>query len=61
MRRVDLAALRRLHIAVDCLLVSVGWLAAYGLRWSLSDVLGPINEFESYGPIDARQRVDITR
>ncbi len=48
MPRIDLVALRRLHIAADCLLVSIGWLGAYGLRWSFNDLLGPINPFESY-------------
>lgn len=48
MPRIGLDALRRLHIAVDCVLVSIGWLAAYGLRAAASDWLGPINAFETY-------------
>ncbi len=48
MPQIDLVSLRRLHIAADCLLVSIGWLAAYWLRWSLNGWLGPINEFETY-------------
>jgi len=41
-------ALRRVHIAADCLLVSLGWLGAYGLRRALVPTLGPINAFETY-------------
>ena len=48
MPRIDLTNLRRLHIATDCVLVSVGWLSAYALRASLDGLLGPINEFETY-------------
>ncbi len=49
MRRPHLAVLRRLHVATDCALVSLGWLAAYGIRWGLDDVLGtPINPFRRY-------------
>jgi exopolysaccharide biosynthesis polyprenyl glycosylphosphotransferase len=49
METVNPKAVRRLHMASDCLLVAVGWLAAYGVRASLDDVFGrPINLFESY-------------
>ena len=49
MRKPPLAALRRLHVATDCVLVSLGWLGAYGIRWALDDVLGtPINPFRRY-------------
>jgi len=49
MRRLDLDALRRLHILSDCALVSCGWLGAYALRRSLNDALGfPINPPGSY-------------
>ena len=49
MPRLDLAALRRLHVACDCALVSLGWLAAWGLRDRLTGVLGnPINPFSRY-------------
>jgi len=49
MPRLDLAALRRLHVASDCALVSLGWLAAWGLRDQLTGVLGnPINSFARY-------------
>jgi exopolysaccharide biosynthesis polyprenyl glycosylphosphotransferase len=41
--------LRRLHVACDALLVSLGWLAAYAVRLGLNDVLGrPINPFDWY-------------
>jgi exopolysaccharide biosynthesis polyprenyl glycosylphosphotransferase len=46
--RLDLAALRRLHVAADCALVSLAWLGAYGIRLVLRDVLGPINSFRGY-------------
>jgi exopolysaccharide biosynthesis polyprenyl glycosylphosphotransferase len=49
MAGVDLRAVRRLHIASDCALVSLGWLGAYWLRYALNDVLGtPINPFDWY-------------
>jgi exopolysaccharide biosynthesis polyprenyl glycosylphosphotransferase len=49
MRKLDLDALRRLHIATDCALVSIGWVGAYGLRRALDGVLGfPINSFDTY-------------
>ena len=42
-------ALRWIHVATDMLLVSVGWLAAYALRYELSDFLGrSINPLEWY-------------
>jgi exopolysaccharide biosynthesis polyprenyl glycosylphosphotransferase len=48
-RSPRLAALRRLHVATDCALVSLGWLAAYGIRLALDEVLGtPINPFRRY-------------
>jgi len=44
-----LPVLRWLHVATDVLLVSAGWLGAYGLRFALNDVLGkPINPFDWY-------------
>jgi exopolysaccharide biosynthesis polyprenyl glycosylphosphotransferase len=49
MAGVDLRAVRRLHIASDGALVSLGWLGAYWLRYGLNDVLGaPINPFDWY-------------
>ena len=49
MRRMSLPALRWLHVACDALLVSAGWLGAYGLRFALNDVLGkPINPSDWY-------------
>ncbi len=49
MRRPGLALLRRLHVATDCALVSLGWLGAYGIRFALNDLLGtPINPFGGY-------------
>ena len=49
MTRVDISAIRRLHIVVDTILVSIGWLGAYWLRFALNDVLGaPINSFDVY-------------
>jgi exopolysaccharide biosynthesis polyprenyl glycosylphosphotransferase len=48
-RKPQLATLRRLHVGVDCALVSLGWLAAYGIRSALDGVLGtPINPFRRY-------------
>jgi exopolysaccharide biosynthesis polyprenyl glycosylphosphotransferase len=48
-RRPGFACLRRLHVASDCALVSLGWLGAYGIRFALNDVLGvPINPFRRY-------------
>ena len=49
MKLVDTSAIRRLHIATDCVLVAAGWICAYWLRYSLNDVLGkPINSFQWY-------------
>jgi exopolysaccharide biosynthesis polyprenyl glycosylphosphotransferase len=48
-RGPDLSALRRLHVAADCALVSLGWLGAYAIRFALNDLLGtPINPFRRY-------------
>ena len=49
MRRLEIQALRRVHLLADTALVSLGWLAAYGLRYALDDVFGrPINPFGWY-------------
>jgi len=49
MRRLEIQALRRMHVLTDAVLVSLGWLAAYGLRYALNDPLGrPINPFSWY-------------
>jgi exopolysaccharide biosynthesis polyprenyl glycosylphosphotransferase len=49
MQLVDLRAVRRLHVFTDTVLVSIGWLSAYALRYALNDVLGvPINSFYWY-------------
>ena len=49
MTRVDLSAIRRIHILIDTLLVSIGWIGAYWLRFALNDTLGaPINSFDVY-------------
>ncbi|MFQ5415605.1 MAG: sugar transferase [Myxococcota bacterium] len=49
MQLIDLRAVRRLHVFTDALLVSLGWVAAYGLRYALNDTLGtPINSFYWY-------------
>jgi exopolysaccharide biosynthesis polyprenyl glycosylphosphotransferase len=49
MRRLEIQALRRMHVLADAALVSLGWLAAYGLRYALNDPLGrPINPFSWY-------------
>jgi exopolysaccharide biosynthesis polyprenyl glycosylphosphotransferase len=49
MTHADPTSLRRLHVLTDCALVTIGWLAAYGLRYALSDTLGrPINPIASY-------------
>ncbi|MDJ0848753.1 MAG: sugar transferase [Myxococcota bacterium] len=47
-KRLDLAALQKLHVLTDCVLVSLGWLGAWGLRRALDPVLGPINEIDPY-------------
>jgi exopolysaccharide biosynthesis polyprenyl glycosylphosphotransferase len=47
--RPGLAWLRRLHVAADCVLVSLGWLGAYAARFALNDLVGtPINPFRRY-------------
>jgi exopolysaccharide biosynthesis polyprenyl glycosylphosphotransferase len=49
MARLDAKALRRIHLGTDVLLVSLGWVSAYWLRYGLSGALGkPLNSFESY-------------
>ncbi len=49
MRWIDPAGLRRLHIGTDCVLVSIGWIAAWGLRYLLNETAGyPINTFGNY-------------
>jgi len=49
MRRLEIQALRRVHLLADAALVSLGWLAAYGLRYALDGVFGrPINPFSWY-------------
>jgi exopolysaccharide biosynthesis polyprenyl glycosylphosphotransferase len=47
--KVDLSAIRRIHILADTILVSIGWIGAYWLRFVLNDTLGaPINPFDTY-------------
>jgi exopolysaccharide biosynthesis polyprenyl glycosylphosphotransferase len=42
-------ALRRLHVATDCALVSLGWLGAWAIRFAFDDALGRrINPLERY-------------
>ncbi len=49
MKRVDLSAIRWIHIFVDTILVSIGWIGAYWLRYALNDTLGAqINPFDAY-------------
>jgi exopolysaccharide biosynthesis polyprenyl glycosylphosphotransferase len=49
MTKIDLRALRRLHVSTDCILVSIGWLGAFWLRFALNDVLNStINPFDVY-------------
>jgi exopolysaccharide biosynthesis polyprenyl glycosylphosphotransferase len=49
MTRVDLSSIRRIHILVDAILVSIGWVGAYWLRFALNDTLGTqINPFDAY-------------
>ena len=49
MTKVDLSAIRRIHILADAILVSIGWTGAYWLRFALNDTLGfPINSFDGY-------------
>jgi hypothetical protein len=40
MTKVDLSAIRRIHILTDTILVSIGWTGAYWLRFALNDTLG---------------------
>ncbi len=47
--RLGVRGLRTLHVATDALLVSAGWLAAYGVRYALNEPLDmPINPFGTY-------------
>jgi exopolysaccharide biosynthesis polyprenyl glycosylphosphotransferase len=46
--RLGLDGLRRLHVATDCALVSIGWISAWALRKALVPALGPINDLETY-------------
>ncbi|MBW2716325.1 MAG: hypothetical protein JRD03_09625 [Deltaproteobacteria bacterium] len=49
MTKVDLSAIRRIHIFTDTILVSIGWLGAYGLRFALNEPLGAeIHPFATY-------------
>ncbi len=49
MRMFDTNTLKRIHIGTDVLLVSIAWVAAYWLRFGLSNTLGyPINSFDNY-------------
>ena len=49
MPKLDFAFLRRVHVVTDCVLVSVSWLGAYGVRYALSGPLQyPINPFDTY-------------
>ena len=49
MTRIDLTAIARLHVFADAVLVSLGWIGAYWLRFALNSVIGvPINPFEPY-------------
>ena len=44
-----LGRLRALHVGTDAVLVSLGWLAAYWVRFALNEPLGrPINPFDWY-------------
>ena len=44
-----LSTLRALHVATDALLVSLGWLAAYGLRYAMAAPIGrAINPLDAY-------------
>ena len=46
---MKLTTLRALHVATDALLVSLGWLAAYGMRYALAEPIGrAINPFDGY-------------
>ncbi|MBW2543658.1 MAG: sugar transferase [Deltaproteobacteria bacterium] len=47
--KVDLSAIRRIHILVDTILVAIGWIGAYWLRYALNEPLGSqINPFGGY-------------
>jgi exopolysaccharide biosynthesis polyprenyl glycosylphosphotransferase len=47
--QLDAKNVRRLHVAVDCALVSFAWIGAYWFRFALNDALGvPINSFAWY-------------
>jgi exopolysaccharide biosynthesis polyprenyl glycosylphosphotransferase len=49
MTKVDLSAIRRAHILADAILVSIGWIGAYWLRFGLNEALGTsINSFDVY-------------
>jgi exopolysaccharide biosynthesis polyprenyl glycosylphosphotransferase len=49
MFRLDLTRLRWLHVLTDALLVSLGWIGAYWVRYALNEPLGkPINPFDDY-------------
>jgi exopolysaccharide biosynthesis polyprenyl glycosylphosphotransferase len=49
MTRVDLSAIRRIHILVDTILVSIVWIGANWLRFALNDTLNTqINPFGVY-------------
>jgi exopolysaccharide biosynthesis polyprenyl glycosylphosphotransferase len=46
---MKLRTLRAIHIATDALLVSIGWLAAYGIRYALAEPIGrTINPPDAY-------------
>jgi exopolysaccharide biosynthesis polyprenyl glycosylphosphotransferase len=49
MLRLDLARLRWLHVLTDTLLVSLGWIGVYWMRYALNELLGrPINPIDAY-------------
>jgi exopolysaccharide biosynthesis polyprenyl glycosylphosphotransferase len=49
LKRPDIAVLQRLHVLVDCVLVSLGWLGAWAIRYALGPALGtPINPPDVY-------------
>jgi exopolysaccharide biosynthesis polyprenyl glycosylphosphotransferase len=49
MNVADPSVLRRLHVFTDAILVTLAWLGAYALRWSLDSTFGtPINPLSSY-------------
>jgi FlaA1/EpsC-like NDP-sugar epimerase len=49
MAKGDPKAVRRLHVAADGVLVSLGWIGAWSLRHALDDALGtPLNPIDSY-------------